>query len=409
MPYFLLPDSEPKPALLPARVSLAWAVLAFAILLLWQFLIVRYNGDGNWTVLFCTGQTQRVPPDLDAGTYRFPKVGGYDGQMYRYVAHDPFLRRGYQQYVDIPEVRYRRILVPVLAFVVAGGRSQWIDASYIAVVGIFVWLGSYWLSRWAWLHGFHPAWGLVFLLTPATLISMDRMTVDGALAALSVGFAYYCKTGAAPKLYPILVMACLTRETGILFVAACCIFELLEKRFARSLLWATAGLPALAWYLFVRGHVQALHTSSIPPRWFLTRFVPGLIIRMFNPLHYPFPAPVELLARSLDVMALTGILGVAIAAIVLLRARPLSPVSIAAALYAFMAVMLTSVHYWDHCFGYSRVFSPLMLLVAMQPLTGKYVTGSWWTALLATALVDLRVGLDLGSQTLRIVRGVLGL
>ena len=408
MPYFLLPDSKTNSAPLPARVSLAWAVLAFAILLLWQFLTVRYNRDGNWTALFCTGQHQRVPPELDPGTYRFPNVAGYDGQMYRYVAHDPLLRRGYEQYVDFPEVRYRRILVPALAFALAGGYSQWIDAAYIAVVGIFVLLGAYWLSRWAWLNGFHPAWGLTFALTPAALISMDRMTVDGALTALTVGFAYFWKTGAPRKIYLLLALACLTRETGVLLVGGCCIFELLAKRFTRSLVWATAGLPALAWYLFVHVRVPALHNHPVLPRWFLTRFVPGLINRMFHPLHYPFPAPVDLLARSLDVTALAAILCAAIMAIVLLRRRLLGPVSIAAALFAFMALSLTSVRYWDHCYGYARVFSPLLVLVALHAMTGKRGTGPWWMALLPSALVDLRVGLELGSQTLRIVRGLLG-
>ena len=409
MPYFPLPDFVPNPQPLPARVSFAWAALALAILLLWQFLTVRYNRGGNWTALFCTGQNQRVPPELAAGTYRFPNVAGYDGQMYRYVAHDPFFERGYQQYVDLPEVRYRRILVPALAFAAAAGSRQWIDASYIAVVGIFVLLGAYWLSRWAWLHGFHPAWGLAFGLTPATLISMDRMTVDGALAALTVGFAYFWKTGAARKLYPLLVLACLTRETGVLLVAGCCISDLLTKRFARSLVWATAWLPALAWYVFVRGHAQALHAGPVIPRWFLTRYVPGMIGRMLQPLHYPFPAPVELLARSLDIAALAGILCAVILAIVLLCARPLSPLSIAAALYAVMAFLLTSVHFWDHCYGYARVFSPLLILVAMQAMTWKGATGGWWMALVPAAFVDLRVGLELGSQTLRIVRGLLGL
>ena len=168
-----------------ARISVLWALLALFISLLWQFSTVRYNFGGNWTALFCTGQVERIPPELQAHTYTFPGKG-YDGQMYRYVAHDPFLGRGYQSYVDAPRLRYRRLLVPGLALAFAGGRQGLIDGSYIAVTGMFVLLGAYWLSRWATVNELHPAWGLAFLLVPGTLVSMDRMTVDGSLAALCV-------------------------------------------------------------------------------------------------------------------------------------------------------------------------------------------------------------------------------
>ena len=47
---------------------------------------------------------------------------------------------------------------------------------------------------------------------------MDRMTVDVALAALTVAFAVYWKTGSWWKLFIVLVLACLVRETGLLLV-----------------------------------------------------------------------------------------------------------------------------------------------------------------------------------------------
>ena len=248
-------------------VSLAWAVGAVALLLLWQFLTVHYNREGNWTALFCTGELRAMPPELEAGTYRFPNTNGYDGEMYRYVAHDPFLQRGFAQYVDGAVPRYSRILVPGLAFLAAGGRQDLIDGAYIAVVAVFVLLGAYWLSRWASLSGFHPACGLAFLLVPATLVSMDRMTVDGALAALAIGVAWYSRIESPARLYTVLAMACLVRETGVLLVAACCLVDLLAKRFQAAAIWATACLPLLGWCLFLRNKLAVSGTGgagSIP-------------------------------------------------------------------------------------------------------------------------------------------------
>ena len=392
---------------MPARISFAWAALAFSILLFWQFLTVRCNWGGNWTALFCTGQAARLPAELQTGTYRFPNSKGYDGQMYREVAHDPLMSRGFQAYVDAPRLRYRRILVPGLAFVLAGGQQSWIDECYIAVTGIFVLLGAYWLSRWAILNQLHAAWGLAFLLVPATLVSMDRMTVDGSLAALSVAFAYFLKTRSTAKLYVVLALACLARETGVLLVAACCISELLIRRFAPAVLWGTACLPNLAWYWFLDTQVQ-MPAGSATPRWFLHKFGPGLIGRLFDPPRYPLSAPLEMIARSADAIALSGMLGALILAVVLLRMRPAGAIPIAAGLYVALAITLTAVQYWDSCYGYSRVFSPLLVLTALETVASRRWSNAWLWALLPTSLVDTRIGLQLGPQIIGVLRGLLG-
>jgi hypothetical protein len=389
-------------------LSLAWAVSAVALLLLWQFLTVHYNREGNWTALFCTGQLRAMPVELEARTYRFPNTNGYDGEMYRYVAHDPFLQLGFAQYVDGVVLRYSRILVPGLAFLIAGGRQDLIDWAYIAVVAIFVFLGAYWLSQWASFSGFHPACGAAFLLVPATLVSMDRMTVDVALAALAVGVAFYSKTESPAKLYVVLVMACLVRETGVLLVAACCLVDLFAKRYKEAAIWATAGLPLVGWYLFLSTKLAVYGDSGGVPRWVYRRLGPGLVGRLLNPIRYPLIGSIEVLTRSLDVVALAGIAVAIVAAIILLRLRPFGTISVAGALYAALGVGMVNIHYWDWCYSYARVFSPLLIFIALETTAAKHRTRGWWWALAPTALVDLRIGLQLGLQALGILRGISG-
>src|SRR5579863_7687386 len=250
-----------------ARVSMTWAVLALFFFVLWQFLTVHYNRAGNWTALFLTGADVATPPDLSPGTYKFPGTG-FDGQMYRYVAHDLFMQRGYVKYLDGPAERYDRILVPALAYFLVAGYQPWIDASYIAVIAIFAMLGAYWLSQWAVLAGRHPAWALAFLLVPATLISMDRMTVDVALAAFTVAFAFYWRTGASTKLFVVLMLACLVRETGVFLAGGCCLVEFFSRRWVRAAVWASTALPAAGWYLFIH-RVLPDHTRFGIPSWVL--------------------------------------------------------------------------------------------------------------------------------------------
>ncbi len=388
-------------------VSAAWALAALALLLLWQFLTVHYNRAGNWTALFLTGERYTVPPQLATGTYRFPGAG-YDGEMYRAVAHDLFMRRGYARYVDVPAERYRRLLVPALAYLLVAGREDWIDASYIAVIALFVFFGAYWLSRWAVFHAAHPAWALAFLLVPATLISMDRMTVDVSLAAFTVAFAVYWRTASWSKLYIVFLLACLARETGLLLVAGMCLYELLQRRLGRVLLWASATLPMFAWFFFLRP-MSRQQTHFGAPRWFASKLGLGVVGRMLQPPRYPLPPFLETIARFADILALAAILlASALAILLVVRAQATSPLAISGLLFTALVCALTNERYWSDVNGYVRVLSPLLILIALPAITRK-TTGVFplWLALVPSILIDLRLGLQFSSQIRGVLEGML--
>jgi hypothetical protein len=116
---------------------------------------------------------------------------------------------------------------------------------------------------------------------------------------------------------------------------------------------------------------------------------------------------VELLAQSLDAMALTGIILAAVAAVLLLRVRPPNANKLAAVCFAALVAGITSPHFWDSCYSFARVFSPLLLLIGEEAMTSRLRRGWCWIAVLSTGLVDSRVALDLGKQALGIVRGLL--
>ena len=114
--------------------------------------------------------------------------------MYHLIAHDPWMRRGSPAAIAGASFRYQRILVPALAWLLAFGQDRWIHAAYFTVILGFVFLGVYWLSLVSMQSRIRTAWGLLFVFMPATLTSIDRMTVDVALAAFAVGFALYVQT-----------------------------------------------------------------------------------------------------------------------------------------------------------------------------------------------------------------------
>jgi len=366
---------------------------AVALVAGWQALVVRYTFGGNWTAWFCTGGNLVRPPLVAAeNVYVFPASGGYDSQFYHYVAHDPWFRRGLYRYIDAPRLRYRRILVPGLAYLTAAGRDRAIDPALIAVNLVFVFAGAYWLSRHAARHGRHPAWGLLFLLTPAVLVSLDRLTVDLALTALCVGFALYLSEGRPVELYLVLLLAPLARETGLLLIAGYCLALMFERRLKTVALFATSVIPALAWYLFVQRHSVPYDSAG----WFTPIPLAGVVDRMIHPVSYAFIPMVKWLAEILDQCALAGVLLMFVLSFRWPAQLP-RPWALAVLLMALSGITLGKP-FWGDVFAFGRVFSPLAVLIALQ----SFSTRSWWN-LLPLALVDPRIGLQLGYKLFQVI------
>lgn len=369
----------------------------------WQAATVHFNYAGNWTALFCSGNTWTVPPELAASTYIFKHSKGYDGQFYRYIAHDPWLFKGWTQYVDIPVARYRRILVPGLAWMLALGQPEYIDLAYRLVILLCIFVGTYWLSSYAACCGRRPVWGLGFLLLPATLISIDRLTVDVALLALCAGFAWFVKRGFRRGAYVVLLTAPLVRETGVLLIAAACLHALISRGWRRMFLIATAVLPAVAWYSFIAAHVVAKSPAveSLFPAWLLKHPLTGAIMGIF-PSEPAFSGSLRLLVGGLDSAAIVGLLMAAGLTIWGLRKGLPDPEGWAALAFMGLMIAVSTPGYWKDPYGYTRTLSPLLFFVGLKALSNAS-----WVRLAPIFLMDFRLTVQLGRQVMGILRGVL--
>lgn len=372
-------------------------LLAVALALGWQALVVHYTFAGNWTAWFCTGGNLRQPPLAVAEKiYVFPASGGYDGQFYHYIAHDPWFRRGLDRYIDAPRLRYRRILVPGLAYLAAVGQDGAIDGTLIAVNLLFLFAGVYWSSRYAAHWEYHSAWGLLFLLVPAVLVSLDRFVVDLALTALTVGFVVYVTEENPWATFIVLVLAPLARETGVVLIPAYCAGLLLQRQFRRSVLFATSLLPALAWYLFVWVHTGPDETKN----WFVWAPLVSMLTRMTHLSAYPFVLAVKVAALALDECALSG----AMLAFFLAFYRPPQktpvPAILAAGIMAAAGIVL-GPPVWSDTYAFGRVLSPLLVLLALQACTARS-----WVRALPLALIDPRIGLALAYKLYQVAIAV---
>ena len=342
-------------------MCIACGLLCSVAIFGWQYLNVHLNYGGNWTALFMTGSKYPVPPTLASeNIYTFPNLDGYDGQFYHYIAHDPLFRCGLSVYVDDPRQRYGRILVPALTSLIAGGDPTRIDAAYRFVVLGFIFLGTYWLSLYALRNGRNPLHGLFFAVLPATVISANAYTIDVSLLALCVAFYLFAEESVT-KLLPILALAGLARETGLLLGGACVISAGLRKQWRKAAILMTAFVPWLAWNGFV-----ILHTEPSQLRQ-LTWIPFGAFIRaLLHPVMRTGSPAVDWLFVFLDYVQMAGIVvGVYLAAR-LWRRNKLGAVEIACLLFAFLVVVLQKYDVWMNFHAYGRIFSPLLLLLAMR-------------------------------------------
>jgi hypothetical protein len=371
-----------------------WLLAASTVAFLWlcQFATVRYNYGGNWTGLFCIGPHMPVPKFLRAEhLYLFEGTGGYDGQIFHLIAHDPWMTKGSAAAIGGADFRYQRILVPALAWMLALGRDENIHAAYFAVILAFASAGVFWLARLAQLRGRSPAWGLAFLLVPATITSLDRMTADIALAALCVAFVRYSHS--TWRIFAILACAALTRETAVPIVAGYCLYLLTRLEIARSSAAACSLLPAGAWFMYVtHGSAKSEAIAYVNP-------IPlyGFFERLIHPAVYSVASWKASVTTALDYVALAGV------ALMLISVARMARWTVSTASIYFLAiavVFLGSRAVWIDAYNFGRVLSPLLLLVFLEQ-------GRGLAALAPMAMIDLRISLNLAGQLEGIVRGLL--
>ena len=316
-------------------------VLCVAVFLAAQVVEVYGLRGGNWSALFFTSGV-RSQPELAQRerTYSYAGSPGYDSQFYHWIAHDPLLERGLKRHVDTPQLRWRRILVPALAWLTALGQDRWIDPALIAQQYLWVYLGGFWLGPW-------------FLLVPAVLASVDRLTVDLAFAALCCGLVHFESGKRRGMTLLILALAALTRETGLLLIAATAVFWGRFGRFFDSGRALLSAFPALFWYFWLLDQPGASDWRPVLSAGIWVAY-PGL------------PPALTLLTRSLDLLSLAGAALAVVLAIGAVRRPAATLADHAAAAFALFFAAFALFVPWYEPYGYVRVCSPMYLFLAMR-------------------------------------------
>jgi hypothetical protein len=379
------------------------AAAAFLCAAAWLGLNVRFNYGGRLTGLFYTGLKSRLPAEVGgAHTCRVNDEVGYDGQFYHLVAHDPLIRRGFLVYVDNPRLRWRRIGVPGLAALLSAGSDHGVDYVYVAIQLAFVFLGTFWLSRYAQIHGRRGVWGLAFLLIPAVAVSLDRMTVDLPLAALSIGFVLYglALDGTAVKarwpVYVILIAAPLVRETGMVLIIAWCLYALRRREWLAAGLGVACAAPALAWWTYVHSRTPFDGTP-----WLARYPFGGLIDWTIQGAAAPSLTLWLRAAAAFENLALAGIwLALLLGLYLAWRSRS-GLIELTAIAFTAFAATLGKLDIWSSAFACGRTISPLLIMLGLLALNKR---GRWFA--LPLLLILPRLALQYEAQLRNMARGV---
>jgi hypothetical protein len=366
----------------------------------WQFATVHANYRGNWTAFFCTAGEGRVPPALEAATYRFTGTPGYDGQFYRLIAHDPFLRKGYHRYLDDPAFRSRRILQPALAWLLVAGHAPWLDLGCFLSLYLCVFLGTASAALYFESRAQPPWWALAFPLLPGVLVCVDRMTVDTALyAALAAALA-----AAARRRWSLCLLAAacaaLSRDLGLLVPAGFALSALTQRHWRRAALFALTTLPTFAWYSWLSAHFPVRPSSaSIIPPWAFEHLLTGHWNALFDLTAYPMPPALLWLTHSLDRLVLLAVFAAVLLTLARLRHWPLTPESAIALGFAAVWFLVGSPWFWRDLYSSFRAFTPLLALTALTTTTSRFPFH-----LLPLAAMTFRFLWQLGPQLYGIVR-----
>lgn len=231
-------------------------VAGLALALLAAFVLARWAGGGRDWTRFAVAGTAYTRPDATPAPVQVVPGNGYDGQFHLRFAFDPFepAPDAHGIRLDAPAYRQQRVLLPGLAWGLAGGRPERAAAALVAVNLLALGVLTGCMAAMCARSGVAPAWALLAGLAPGCVMGLGRDLTEplaGALVAAALLLA--CER---PRWAPLALGAALfAKDTTVLATAAfalACLARPETRRIALGLVPALA--PFALWQLALRAH-----------------------------------------------------------------------------------------------------------------------------------------------------------
>jgi len=236
------------------------AIITFCVVLSIASLLFYFTFDRRITGFFCIGDIFPMSPYIDkSSAYVFKGKPGYDGQFFLAIALDPALRnKGTSGALDNPKFRYRRIVYPVVGYIIGFGNSELIPYAMVGmnilcIVTIVVLISVLFQIERA---GPRDRWLPVLILAiPGVWVALCTSTADLLGTTLFTATLFGLRLRRNGLASVALCLACLTRETYLGVAVILIVLEI--RRNSGNALWlGFAAVPALLWNALVYVHIQ---------------------------------------------------------------------------------------------------------------------------------------------------------
>ena len=248
-------------AIRPRGVGVLAALLA---LLVWALVVFGKYG-GNPTGLARIGDRMPLSPRLQ-GQELVVLQGkrGNDGQQFLALALDPLQSDpATTAAVDNPIYRGKRLLYPLLAWLLGLGQPGLIVWTLGLLNVACIGLAAAMVARWAQLEQRSPQWGLAVLALPGFWVTLSLDTADLLATSLMLAAAVAWRQGQTLQASSRLAAALLSRETALLAWAATGLAALRERRWRALLPLALAPLPLLVWMRSLNARFAAVADGAL--------------------------------------------------------------------------------------------------------------------------------------------------
>nr|WP_293018188.1 hypothetical protein [Moorena sp. SIO3I8] len=231
------------------------AILVLVIVSFFYF--VKF--EGNITGFFRIGSLFPISPYLNSQKVLiYQGEQGYDGQQFLSIALDPWLENsGTIEAITPPQYRYRRILYPLLGYLLGFGNPQLIPYAMVGInclaIILIVFVSSLYFKRYS-----GRTWhSLLVLSIPGVWMVLSLSTADLISSLLLVTAIYFYRNEKPIYTAIAIAAACLTRETMLLMWLAILLTSIWERkgRQLQHLLWA--WIPVAGWAIYVFYHLEA--------------------------------------------------------------------------------------------------------------------------------------------------------
>jgi hypothetical protein len=198
---------------------------------------------------------------LDPG-FRGVHPAPYDGQFYWGIAVDPLALGSVHRDFDKPSYRYGHPLYGWLGWVLSAGQATAIPLALI-VIGLGSLAAAAALAvRLGIANGGSGREGLFVALNAGLVVAVTNDLAEPLAVALMLAALLSLRARRLATTWACLALLPLAKEPLLIVVAAVVAWELLHHRRRSAVMLATATIPALLWWIYLRVHLGAWFTTG---------------------------------------------------------------------------------------------------------------------------------------------------